>query len=70
MKINFINQNIIIVGPGYLGKPILQKLLELNANLIVIGRKNTYKSTKVHFYQCDLLDENALNKTLKIINNF
>lgn len=68
MKISFINQNIVIVGPGYLGTPILQKLLELDANIIVIGRKNTYKSKRVHFYRCNLLDENELNKTLKIIN--
>jgi NAD(P)-dependent dehydrogenase (short-subunit alcohol dehydrogenase family) len=68
MKISFINQNIIIVGPGHLGMPILQKLLELKANIILIGRKNTCVSKKVHFYQCDLLDENELHKILKIIN--
>lgn len=66
---NLKNKNIIVTGGSDgIGLEIVKKLLDLEANVIVISRKaDNLSDLKVHFYPCDLQEGNQITRTIEKI---
>ncbi len=65
------NLNIIITGgSGLLGKSIVEHLLNEEATVINIDlNKGDKVHSNLHFYKCDILDEDELTNTFETIKN-
>lgn len=70
---DFANKNIIIVGgTNGIGLSLVHQLIELHANIIVLGRnieKEEIKhlKNKCHFFKCDIANENEVDYTFDLI---
>ncbi|MBP9817681.1 SDR family oxidoreductase [Candidatus Shapirobacteria bacterium] len=69
---NLKNKNIIVTGGSDgIGLEIVKKLIDQEANVIVVSRKrDNLGDIKASFYDCDLQDGNQINRTInKIIDD-
>ena len=72
------NKNVIIIGGlGYIGQHLVQKLINLNFNIIVADNNPSTNSSNnlingnVHFYKVDITKSNEINELINFsITNF
>jgi NAD(P)-dependent dehydrogenase (short-subunit alcohol dehydrogenase family) len=74
-----MKKNIIITGgTDGIGFAVLERLLEFDNNLLIVGKNadkgnricNRFKDSKIDFFQCDLTEDEEVKNLIKQFNKF